>query len=160
MLKYIGILILSLSVSAYGALLSKNLCDTHELRKEICSLIKNIEHGIRYGSKPTAEIISACKLKNLEKSGFITALLSGENEGAVIQSHLKMLTDEEKERLTSFFTNLGKSSYRESELDFCREYLEYFENFEKVSEKEVKEKSLLYKKIGIICGILTAIIFL
>lgn len=160
MLKYIGIFILSLSVSAYGAVLSKQMKDTHELRSEITTLLRNIEHGIKYGSKPLSDILAECNLQRLGKSGFIYSLISEQNIKEAIDASLNGLTKEEKHKLYNFFTSIGKSTNSERELVLCRSYIEDFEAFEKKSLQEISTKATLYKKIGIICGIMAAIIFI
>ena len=160
MIKYIGIILLSSSVCSYGFLMSKKLKQDHNVRNELTNLLRSIEHGIRYGSKPINQILSECNLPYLKKCGFITCLLSGCDIRENTKSHLGMLTDEEKQRVTEFFSLLGRTGNSESELIFCKGYIEYFENFEKISQEQVKSKSLLYRKIGIIFGILAAIIFI
>lgn len=159
MLKYIGIFLISVSVSAYGAVLSRQLKDALAIRKEITVLLKSIEHGIKYGSKPISEILSGCTLHNLRKCGFIDALADNSIEFAT-ETYLGILTQDERKKICDFFNNLGRSSYREKELEYCKGFIEYFENCERSSEKEVAAKAVLYSKIGIICGILAAIILI
>lgn len=160
MLKYIGIAILSSSVSVYGAILAKQLKDTHALRSEVVELLKSIELGIKYGSKPIRDILVECNLTNIKKSGLITSLISGQSARDAIENSLKALTTTEKNKLCEFFESIGKSTYSENELIICRSYIEFFENSIKMSGREISLKAMLYKKIGIICGILAAIIFI
>lgn len=160
MLKYIGILILACSISAYGTFLSSSLKATYNLRKDIIQLLKDIERSIKYGNVPIIEAIKSCKHPNLQKSGFCNIFSGCENAEFAINSTLYSLSEKDKEMLSNFFSRLGKSAYGEYELKNCRFFIEYFEKTQADSEKEITSKSLLYKKIGLIIGILSAIIFI
>ena len=160
MFKYIGILLISVSVSAYGTVMSKNIKKATAVRQEICQLLKEIENGIRYGSRPVIETVRSINLPLLSASGFITALSDENLPQNAVNSYLGMISQQEKEKLYEFFSKLGKSTYKEKELTLCSSCIVFFENILKQSLKESASKELLYKKIGIIGGILAAIILI
>ena len=160
MIKYIGILILSCSLSVYGAILSDSLKQSHNLKKEITELLRNLERNILYGSKSCVEIIRECNLPLLTKSGFTDAFSGCDNAELTISTYLSSLSANDRQMLGEFFSRLGKSAFCEYELKNLRYYLDYFEKTLEDSEKNVNSKVILYKKIGLIAGILAAIIFI
>ncbi|MBQ8759472.1 MAG: stage III sporulation protein AB [Clostridia bacterium] len=160
MLKYAGIFILASSLSAYGAHLSSSLKANYILRKEILQLLRDLERSIRYANTPIIEVIRSCRLPALMKSGFCDTFNGCDNAEIAINSTLFCLSEKDREMLCAFFKRFGKSVYGEYELKNCNSLIEYFEKNLAESEKEVNTKSLLYKKIGLIVGILSAIIFI
>ena len=160
MIKIIGILILSSSISVYGTLCSSALKEAIRLRYEIIQLLNSIQNGIRYGSVPIDRIINDRKFPLIEKSNFYDLYNSGGNMQDIIGECFKSLSKEDKDMLLSFFTTIGKTAYSEKEINLCFYYVDYFEKTQAEREKDTASKVLLYKKIGIVSGILCAIIFI
>ena len=84
MIKIIGILILSSSISVYGTLCSSALKEAIRLRYEIIQLLKSIQNGIRYGSVPIDRIINDRKFPLIEKSNFYDLLMFEQNTRKVV----------------------------------------------------------------------------
>ena len=160
MLKYIGVFILSASISAYGSFLSSSIKGSCSLRKEVLQLLKDIERAIKYGNGQIIEIVRNCKSPYLTKCGFCTSIYNTTNAETAIATTLSALSEKDMEMLTDYFSKLGKTAFTELELKNCTYYIDYFEKTQNEYEKEVETKSLLYKKLGLIIGILTAIIFI
>lgn len=160
MIKYIGIFILSCSISLYGAVLSNILKEKHAIKKEITILLKKIERSILYNSKSCIDTVRQCNLPMLEKSGFCKNFSGCDDANIVINTHLSILDAEDRNMLCEFFSKLGKSSFCEYELKNLKYCLDYFEKSLADSEKNVNTKVILYKKIGLLAGILAAIIFI
>lgn len=160
MVRYIGILILASSLSAYGSLLSLSLKSSNNLRKEIILLLRNIERCIKFKSCPVTEEIKNCNSPMLKKCGFCECLYRDDNAKAAVNSTLHTLSSKDREMLCEYFSTIGKSRYTEQELKTCRYYIEYFEQTQVQSEKDISTKINLYKKLGLLSGILTAIIFI
>ena len=160
MIKYIGIFILSCSISVYGVILSNSLKEKLALKKEITFLLRNIERNIIYKSKSCIETVRQCGLPLLEKSGFCKSFSGCDSAVTTTNTHLSALDDEDRKMLCEFFSRLGKSSLGEYELQNLRYYLDYFEKSLTESEKNINTKIMLYKKIGLLAGILAAIILI
>ena len=160
MLKYIGIFILASSLSVYGTVLSESLKESNLLRKEVIQLLNSIERSIRYKGASYVVIIRECSLPFLRKSGFCEGILNYENAERTINTTLSVLSEEDRRMLCEFFSNLGKSPYSEQVLKLCSYYIDYFEKTQADVDKNLNTRVLLYKKIGLIAGILTAIIFI
>ncbi len=159
-IKYAGIILLSGSISCYGAIISARLKETYLVRNEIIALLKNIERGIIHGKIPAALSLRECPDGRLKASGFCQKILDGEDPKAVIEESLSALSKEDKKMLTSYFSRLGKSQSSEYELQSCRLIIDYFEKTQTQSEKDISAKASLYKKISIISALAAAIIFI
>ncbi len=159
-IKYAGIILLSGSISCYGAIISDRLKETYLIRNEIITLLKNIERGIIHGRIPVALSLRECPDGRLKASGFCQKILNSENTKAVIEESLSALSKEDKKMLVSFFLRLGKSQSSECELQSLRFIIDYFEKTQSQSEKDISTKASLYKKISIISALVAAIIFI
>ncbi len=160
MLKYIGIFILACSLSAYGVVMSSSLKAKNNLRKEILVLLKNIERSIKYGNTSVINIINECDLPYLNKCGFCKTFSGIHSAQAVVNSTLGELSTKDRENLVTYFSNFGKSQFCEYELKNCRYYIDYFEKTQSDIEKDIAVKINLYKKLGLLTGILSAIILI
>ncbi len=160
MIKITGIIILSVGISMYGSILSLTVKERHIIICELLSLIKAIKNGIKYGSVPLEKIYNSTALPNLEKYGFLNAIKDGTLPCSAVNTHLQMLSHEDRDNLCEFFQQIGKSSSTDAEITLCDRYIILFEQREKDSLKENLEKSVLYKKLGIVAALVAAIIFL
>ena len=159
MIKYAGIIVISCAISLFGAIKASEVNQKTKLRAEILRLICHIEAGIKYGSFHLSEIFGSFKSDLLEKNGFMTEIRSGcTDTGKIIESTLSALSTEEKTKLSQFFSQLGKSYCREEEISLCKYYISSLKSIYEANEKKDKAKAVLYKKLGIICALLTAII--
>lgn len=160
MLRYFGIIILATSLSAYGSYMASSIKNSYILRCELIQLLKEIERTIKFGNMAVIDVIKNCKLEKLVKCGFCDEFNGGKSAKTVINSTLYQLYQKDREMLIDFFSRAGKTAYGDLELKNCRYFIDYFESTQSQYEKTILSKSLLYKKIGLIIGILTAIIFI
>ena len=65
-----------------------------------------------------------------------------------------------EECLQIFFSDFGKYKDCESQVKMCRYFIKEFERAGQDSEKEQRNRILLYRKLGIIVALATAVIFL
>lgn len=160
MFKYIGIFILSASISAYGALKASTLKTELGARAEIILLLRSIERCIQYGGNSLESTIKNCPCHKLKKLGVLDELSNFESTSDLPENSLLFLSENDKKEFVSFFLTLGKSAKSEIELKKCRYLINYFESTQKDSEKNTETKANLYRKIGLITGIMAAIIFI
>ncbi len=160
MLKVMGIVLVASSVSVYGVMCSQRIKDSAKIREEICSFIGEIERGISFGRRRLCEIISGISSPLLAKSGFLQAINNQDDCKHAVNTYLSQLTDDEKNKLIYFLSNIGKSPFSEKEILLCKEYRLYFEEKTEIAKKDAAVKAELYKKIGIICAIGCGVIFL
>lgn len=159
-IKYIGLLLICFSISVYGAKLSEEIMKKQKAKREVLQLLKVIESGIRYGNVSLKKTLQSFTSPTLEKSGFLEYL---RKNGCITEEICEkaFLTDgADKAGICNFFEKIGKSTYSEKELLICKEYINRFSDSVSSSEAEAKAKADLYKKLGILTGIATMIIFI
>ncbi len=157
MTRYIGIILISGAISMYGAYLSYRIKVSAKQRKALFELMLYIKTGIENGSVKLTDIYASFDNKYLEDCGFTELLHSASPDAlthALNESNIKM-PEEMKNLYLDFASSIGKSSYKASALDVCARYTE--EN--KISEKEEK-KEQLYSKLGLLCGLLAALLLI
>ena len=160
MIKILGLILVSGAVSAYGAYLSSQIRTANILRTEISDFLKHLYNGVKYTATSRERLFSGFSAKNLEKCGFLNILRLKNFSKQDFDESLYLLTAEEKNRLYDFFTNFGRSGFCDKEALFCLEYREYFDDRIKSLKNQDDIRSVLYKKLGIIAALLTAIIFI
>lgn len=159
MLKTAGVILISASLALYGVFRSHRIMDRSHLLQEICLFIRNVEQGIRFGGKNLQTILASGSFPILNRAGFTKAA-----ENSLYRSEaarlLTELNDEEKDNLSSFLINIGKSHYCEKEINLCRMHLAYFEETAEKAAAECRTKASLYRKLGIISAVCCAVILL
>ena len=160
MIKYAGIIAISCAISIFGAVKASDIKQRSEIRREILRFLSHIESEIKYGASPLSEIYFSFKSDLFDKCGFTNALKQGCLYSELIYNTLSDLSSEEKSKLSEFFSKIGTSYSRDEEISLCRYYISVFESFYETNEKSDKAKAVLYKKLGIICALLTAIILI
>lgn len=159
-IKYLGILAISCAISVFGAIKASEIKHKSEARKEILHFLMHVETGIKYGSSSLAEIYDSFKSDLLDKCGFTNIIRQGPPYTFSVEGSFSELSKEENSYLSEFFTKIGKSYSREEEIKLCRYYISVFELFYEESKKNDKSKAVLYRKLGIICALLAAIILI
>lgn len=159
-IKYMGIILLSGSVSCFGVILSSRLKQVYRLRTEVISLLKDIERGIIHGRIPVSVILRDFPDGKLRQTGFCQRIMKLQNPYSAVEESLAIFSDEDKKMLVGFFSQLGKSGSSECERQNCRYIIDYFEKTQPVSEGEITEKASLYRKISATFALLTAIILI
>ena len=162
MTRYIGIILISGAISMYGAYLSYRIKVSAKQRKALFELMLYIKTGIENGSVKLTDIYASFDNKHLEDCGFTELLHSASPDAlshALSESNIKM-PEEMKNLYLDFASSIGKSSYKASALDVCARYTELIKAEEnKISEKEEK-KEQLYSKLGLLCGLLAALLLI
>ena len=93
MIKFIGILLLSSSVSIYGTFMSRKVKHTQYIREDIFLLLKAIERDIKYGCIPLSRIIFSFRPKTQSVADFIDELSQGKNPSDITDTCLSLLTE-------------------------------------------------------------------
>jgi len=162
MIRILGIVVFSVSVSLCGFLMSHSLSSKARKRREFIELIYAIKNGIQYGKLSLREIFSSFSGNELKKCGFLKALC--ENENASIEEVLTDfptgLTDKENELIFAFAKECGKSTFSEEEIKNCERYVLLLEALDKQLSSEENTKKLVYGKLGILAGILSCILLM
>lgn len=159
-IKYIGLLLICISASAYGAKMSEAVKLSYKTKVEITEFLKAIERGIKYGGVPIQNILKGYTSPMLEKCGLLNSLRHGETKKEKFEEQLSVLGASDKAKLYEFISHIGKSTNSGKELIICRECINYFENSVCYSEKDAREKSVLFRKLGVVSGILIVIILI
>ena len=160
MIKLLGIFLISSSVCVYGMNLSRKVKYTNTLREDIYLLLKAIERDIKFGCIPISRILASYTpiTKSIEE--LLSSLSNEKNADNTIEENLQLLTENEREKLKVFFSVIGKSSCSEKELILCRNCIDFFEEINAKSKKDADTSATLYRKLGILGGIMTIIILI
>lgn len=158
MFKYLGIAMISCSISMYGAYLSNKISMRSKFRSEMIDFIDGIEMSLKYDKKTLFDIYSSIPKKYISDSGFYDALISGGFENWL--KTCDILCDIEKDKLSDFFASIGKSKTADGGISLCQSTKAILIGILDKSEQEDKSKCFLYKKLGLICSLVSAIIFL
>ncbi len=159
MLKITGIILLSSAISACGAYMSSKITQKRNFRKSLFELLIYVKVCIDNGALPLDRIYENFYDVRAEKNGFLRALRQSGLECALI-SVKDELPDEIYELYLSFAQSLGKSLYTSSESALCARYTELIKEKEKNYEQKEAVKQLLFKRLGILCGLLAALLLI
>ena len=129
------------------------------MRDEFSDFIKHVESCIRYGGTSLERIYCSYSSPLLDKYGFTMGLRNGYTKD-LVKNTLFLLSESEQAKADEFLKSLGKSRYREKETELCSYFCNMFEDMAKKLLKEDETKILLYKKLGLIAALMTAVIFI
>ena len=160
MIKAAGIILLSASVYIYGTFLSRRTGYTQAVREEILSLLKAMERDIKYGRRPISEILTSFNAETQSVQSFIHAVSDGKCVSVEADRHFYNLSLSERDKITRLFSEIGKSSSSDKELILCRNCIDFFGENNAKTKKDSDSGSLLYRRLGLIGGILTIIILI
>ena len=162
MLKLIGIILLSGAVSMYGAFAASNISTAGRQRKAVISLMYAVKNGIEYGGTALDEIFANFESTELEKCGFLKMLQ--EKVPCALENALKsqglLIGDREKALFTEFAVKCGKSPFADGEKKLCERYIALAENLDASLSADEKAKCELYRRLGVLCGLFSALILL
>ena len=162
MLKYIGILLISGAISLFGAHLAAVRAGNARMRGELLGLLERIQNGIDNGALPLADIYAGFHGDILEKRGFCKALKSGTPD-ALSEALTLIAGDLPKECAETYFSfaaSLGKSGFRKTESELVTRFKTNLSALEQTYVAEDTSKCVLYRKLGILCGLFAALILL
>lgn len=160
MIKYIGIIIISGAISLYGAHLSGKVQEEIALRKAFYELLVYIKCCIENGNLPLPEIYSSFKNEIFEKYGISHNLKSQSTDAmktALYECPVK-IDSSVKSLYIQLSDSLGKSPFRLAESETLARYISLVEIEEKKLIKNDLAKKELYRKLGILCGLMAALI--
>ena len=162
MLKYIGILLVSGAISLYGAHLSVLRRQNAALRAELLELLVRIKNGIENGGLPLTDIYAGFNGKITEKRGFCRVLKSGVPDAfaRALDEVRAFLPEEYIKIYTALAENLGKSGFRKAECEALTRTIADITVLEKKYAAQDEAKCVLYRKLGVLCGLLAALILL
>ena len=162
MLKIIGILLVSGAISLYGAHLSAVRRQNATLRAELLELLVRIKNGIENGGLPLADIYAGFNGKITEKRGFCRVLKSGVPDAfaRALDEVRAFLPEEYIKIYTALAENLGKSGFRKTECEALTRAIADITVLEKKYAAQDEAKCVLYRKLGVLCGLLAALILL
>ena len=160
MLKYAGICLVSVSMSLYGVIKAHEIKKSITLRKNILELLYHIENSIAYSGKRKDSIFKSFSPVPQALQNFLTEICRTDDIYKCVNNHLSILCKNDRQMLTGFFMALGKSTRCEKEAKNCRQFISEFEKSAQNTEKEQLNKITLYRKLGIIFALITAVIFL
>lgn len=158
--KLLGLCLLSGGITFFGISKSESLNACIKTRKAVEELLYAVESGIKYGGQGKQSIYNGFESNVLQGCGFLAAIKSGECETKCVKEYLKELDKDDSEALCSYFTLLGKSYSSKQEAEKCKAFAEEFARKGVLKEKNLISKSQLYKKLGLICAIMSVIIFI
>ncbi len=159
-IKIIGLCLLSSGITVFGINKSAQLNMAVKKRKAVEELLFAIENGIRYGSIEKKRIYRSFENDILNECGFLEQLKNGKDEKECITLYLTELDKADQNALISFFESFGKSSSAEKEFNLCKSFIEEYKRIGTEKEKALISKSILYKKLGLICALMSVILLI
>lgn len=162
MLKYIGIILVSGAISLYGAHRSFLLKAWRSEREALYELLVYIKNGIDNGALALGTIYGGFENALLEKKGFTSLLKSGAPDAfsrALEQSELR-LCGETRRLYETLAANLGKSGFHAAESEQLTRYMNLIREENRKLDESEEIRQVLYRKLGILCGLLAALLLL
>ena len=160
MLKYAGIVLVCISIAVFGVVKSEEIKKALALRKSVTELLCSIENAVSGAGKSKFDIYRDFAENSGKLSAFLEDLSSGESEKICVEKHLGSLSENDRRMLADFFSDFGKYKDCESQVKMCRYFIKKYDRAGLDNEKEQRNKILLYRKLGIIIALATAVILL
>ena len=160
MLKYAGLVLVCVSIALFGVVKSEEIKKALILRKNLTQLLYSMENAVSGSGKSKYDIYRDFSESSPMLCSFLSDLAEGKDEKATVEKHLGALSKSDRKMLCDFFSDFGKYKDCESQVKKCRYFINEFERIGQENEKEQRNKMLLYKKLGIIFALATAVIFL
>lgn len=135
-----------------GFRLSAKCKQSHTFFYDLVSFCATYSANLQYRRLPLESVISQkCYGKQLKK--VFDFYLQGKTEQKVV------LSAQDEKYVGDFFRLLGKSDAA-SQLSEIKLYKEYFETRLSETEKQYKDKGELYKRLGVLSGLLICILLI
>ena len=160
MLKYAGIVLVCISIAVFGVVKSEEIKKALALRKSVTELLCSIENAVSGAGKSKFDIYRDFAENSGKLSAFLEDLSSGESEKICVEKHLGSLSENDRRMLADSFSDFGKYKDCESQVKMCRYFIKEYDRAGLDNEKEQRNKILLYRKLGIIIALATAVILL
>lgn len=162
MIKIIGIVFVTISLSVAGYLKAISIKEDIAVRKSLYELILLIKNRISTGGISLFDIYKDFSSEVLTKHGFTQKLTSKESNSLLysLSTTDLRLPEEYKKLMCDFAADLGKSPYIKSELEQLDRYIYSVEKMNDELLKKDSARLILYKKLGLLGGLLAGIILL
>lgn len=162
MLKYCGIVLVSGAISMYGAYLAGRLGKNRALREALYELLIHIKAGIDYGAAPLSDIFASFQNELLESVGFTPILKDGSHDAfrKAIESEVIKLPNEISKLYESLAASLGKSGLSKVESELVARYMSLISTEEDKLSKKEQVKQVLYRRLGLLCGLFAALLLI
>ena len=162
MIKYMGIILISGAISMLGAHKASLVRRDMHIQKAMLEFIMFIKTSIENGAGPLSEIYRMFGNKTLEKTDFIYAL---KNSGSDAFSYaFERISTHFPEKLSVLYTalgeSLGKSRFAHTECEILERYIQQIRSVQDSLSAENESKIQLYKHLGVLAGILAALILI
>ena len=151
---------ISVAISLFGAHLSGKVQEEIALRKALYEFLVYTKCCIENGNLPLPEIYSSFKNEIFEKHGITDNLKKSQTnaiKNALDNCPVK-LDPAIKSLYFKLSESIGKSHFRVAESETLARYISLVEIEEKKLLKNDLAKKELYKKLGILCGLMAALI--
>ncbi len=162
MLKYAGIIIISGAISMYGAYLSSRIIQQKRIRAALLELLVYIKSNIENAALPLETIYKNFSDKHLDKCGFTEKLQSARPDALLyaLESTDIISGKRIKDLYTCIAKDIGTSPFRKVEADKLSAAISLIRSETEKLDKNDDSKSELYRRLGILSGLLSAILLL
>lgn len=162
LLKYAGIALVFCGTTVSGYMRAKKIKEQIMIRKALYSLSIHIKSGISRDGLTLKDIYSSFYSPVLEKTGFLYVLKSNRENPLydALEIIRTSLPEELYEIYAEFSQNLGKSRSGECEVQLISRFIDATEKREEKYMKKDETEIQLCKKLGVLAGVLAAIVFI
>ena len=162
MLKLAGIILVSAAISFAGFHKALKIKDGIRTRRALLEFVLYVKRNIEASSSELSEIYKSYHDEALQKTGFLQILTS--QDGNTLEYALKdsalQLPDSLSEIYLNLSRTLGKSRSAKTETENLARYICAIEAEEAKLIKNDETKLMLYRKLGLLSGILAALILI
>ena len=153
MLKFLLLFVVVCSSGLLGFSFSQKLFERKRVLESFYLLIKNSATKIRYTTSPLSVIFS----DNFMGYNFVEDIPFASQWKTMLKSYLKLLDIKDIEVLTEFGECIGTSDVT-GEMNNIELYLSLLNECVQNAEQDIKNKSRLYKTLGLSLGIVISIL--
>ncbi len=159
-IKYAGIILVSGGISMIGYHKAHKIKENIMTRKALYELVLYIKSCIEEASMPLFHIYALFENKHLEKIGFTEILKVGSTSSfkSALNNAQLYIPDSLMKIYLSLAESLGKSRSAKNESELLSRYIKSIEKEEEKLIKDDETKIQLYKKLGVLTGLLAALI--
>ena len=167
MIRFAGILFLSIIPILFGFWMAKRKREQFDIHVDMLRFIKELRFQIAEFSRPQEEIFRLFQSKTLEDCGFLSDLREISSEcanGAFLQSLERFsrwdaFDDMERDALEEFSLLFGMQS-KSSQLEDCDRVIHLLERQEEKKKLTIQQEIKTVKVVGFAIGIGLAILFI
>lgn len=159
MIKFVGLILLSIAISSFGFLYYEKLKSRERYLEAIKHFSNSCVEQMRYTSKSIFEIFSENSEDELQFLKKVNSenILNTEEISELLQEN--NVLDADKKAITSFLEKLGDSDI-DSQKAHCKYYFDYFSQQLEGAREESSQKGRLYISMFVFAGAAIFIIFI